>query len=100
MSLESHGAGKFVRARGSLEAQLLVLPTLEITNSLPYIMEVGDDGGMVFWGQYMFSQYCQRHVLLPLEDGGIFISPHCSEFPPPCVDPAPKYHFCCPRPKS
>ena len=85
MSLESHGAGKFVRARGSLEAQLLVLPTLEITNSLPYIMEVGDDGGMVFWGQYMFSQYCQRHVLLPLEDGGIFISPHCSESPPPVL---------------
>ena len=44
MSLESHGAGKFVRARGSLEAQLLVLPTLEITNSLPYIMEVGNGG--------------------------------------------------------
>ena len=40
ISLESFGSGTFQRAKGSVEAQILVLPTLEITNSLPYQMEV------------------------------------------------------------
>ena len=40
IALESHGSGFFQRAKGTVEAQIQILPTLEITNSLPYQMEV------------------------------------------------------------
>ena len=101
MSLESHGAGKFVRARGSLEAQLLVLPTLVITNSLPYIMEVGVSRGYGILGAI--------HVLPILSEtciGCITASRRGRSPEPtlwlgvfPCVDTNPRPHFCCPRPK-
>jgi type IV secretory pathway VirB10-like protein len=38
---ESVGNGKFMHANGILEAQINILPTMELTNSLPYDMEVG-----------------------------------------------------------
>ena len=40
ISLESFGSGKFIRSKGFVEAHIQVHPTLELTNSLPYIMEV------------------------------------------------------------
>ena len=40
ISLDSFGSGKFIRSKGFVEAHIQVHPTLELTNSLPYIMEV------------------------------------------------------------